>query len=115
MDDLREHAIKLAKRLQFEADEFPPRSAGRNALLRAIRQIKAHYLWGEPQKKRLIIKAIEAGNRKIDEMERVTCLSRAEIEQLVAEMVIEKQILETREQPNGAGPGGRPFRFFRLP
>lgn len=113
MDDLREMAIELANRLKSEAEEFPIGSPGRRTLLQAVRKIKIHYIWGLPQKKQMIFQKIQAGNRKIAELQRVTCLSRPELEQILDTMVAEGLLLESKEQPDGAKPGGRPFRFFR--
>ncbi len=98
--------------LERMAEQYPVGDQGRRILKLAMQRLNAHYVWGTPTKKKILLYAISRGNRRLADIEAVTGFDRREISTLLAELIKRGRVVETREKLTGSR--GRPFRVFRI-
>jgi hypothetical protein len=110
-DDLRSQALRAAGQILDIADQFPKGHA-RSVLRSAADKLKIIYVYSRSQKKTLILAQVSRGNKRITDMSAELLLCRAEIEDLLKDLLEADYICERREMP--AGGMGRPYRVFDL-
>lgn len=113
MNDLRETSVSVIAALAEMRSLYPPRSPGRRALQDALDRVRMAYLFGDAQKRQLIMSQIADGNSSFADLCYIG-ISRPELEDLLADLIEAGYLRETQKRPISSNGAGRPVRVFEI-